>query len=54
MWPLIAYLVNVSGDRFTGDDIFGDAILINTHCSEDRQSARVDLGSPIRDDANND
>lgn len=47
-------LVNVSRDGFAGDDVLGHAILIHAHRRQNRQGARIDLGAPVRDDADDD
>lgn len=47
-------LIDMSGDRFSVDGIFGDSLLVNTHGSDGTQRTRVNFGAPIRNDAHND
>jgi hypothetical protein len=47
-------LVNVSRDGFASNDVLGDAVLIHAHRRQNRQGARIDLGAPVRDDADDD
>ena len=47
-------LVNMSGDRLSIDSILGNPFLIDTHGSDGTQSAGVDLGTAIGNDAHYD
>lgn len=47
-------LVDVSRDGFASNDVLGDAVLIHSHRRQNRQGARIDLGTSVRDDADHD
>ena len=47
-------LIDMSGHGFSVNGILGDSLLIDAHCSNCTQGARVDFGTSIGNDAHND